>query len=97
MLRTYIIIDVTSEDHPNKGQLAKIMEIDIVTKWYDLGLELGISNNALSQIGANHRHDVGKCCSDMFDEWLRTNARWSQLVTALKNIGLEYAADIISN
>ena len=82
-------------------QLLKVMrikDIDIATRWRDLGLELVDSNMVLRMIEANHPSDVDSCCRVMFDKWLeRTpDASWSQLVTALNNIGMNTAADAVS-
>ena len=103
MLHTYMYInvDVNSKDRPTMEQLSKVMRIehiDIVTKWHELGLELVDSHSALKQIEANHRNDVNTCCRMMFDKWLeRTpDASWSQLVTALCEIEMKSAADVIS-
>ena len=75
----------------------RIERIDIVTKWHELGLELIDSHSALKQIGTNHHNDVKACCRMMFDKWLeKTDVSWSQLVAALNEIGMEYAANFIS-
>ena len=90
--------DVTGR--PNMKQLREVMRIEnikIITSWRELGLELLVSNNALAVIKANNPNNVTACCSEMFDKWLnRTpDASWSQLVTALRNIKLYTAADVI--
>ena len=89
------------EDRPTMHQLNEVMRIEhieITTKWYDLGLELVDSNKTLKVIEADHPSDVNTCCRVMFEKWLeRTpNASWKQLVTALNNIEMKTAADIIS-
>ena len=88
------------EDIPTIQQLVDVMRIehiDIATKWYELGLELVDSNKALKVIEANHRNDVNTCCRVMFEKWLEKtpNASWSQLVTALDNIEMKAAADVV--
>ena len=72
--------------------------IEIATKWFDLGLELVDSHKVLKVIQADHRNDVETCCRLMFEKWLeRTpDASWEQLVTALNNIGMKTAADVVS-
>ena len=94
-------VDVTSKDRPTMEQLTKVMRIghiDIATKWHELGLELVDSHNTLKQIEANHRNDVSACCRVMLEKWLERTpeADWDQLVAALNEIDMKYAADFIS-
>ena len=82
-------------------QLTKIMRIghiDIATKWHDLGIVLVDSYRVIKQIEADHRNDVSTCCRIMFEKWLdmKSDASWSELVTALNNIEMKAAADFIS-
>ena len=76
----------------------RIKDINIATKWYDLGLELVDSNNVLKEIKANHPNDVNTCCTVMFEKWLERDpdASWSKLVTALNNIEMNTAAASIT-
>ena len=85
-------------DRPTMNQLLEVIRNeDITTKWYDLGLELNISNGVLKMIKLDHHLDAHACCCRMFDTWLeRTpDANWEQLVTALNNIRLHTAADAV--
>ena len=89
------------EDRPSIKQLIQVMrlkDIDIATQWRDLGLELVISNKILRVIEANYPNDVDTCCRVMFERWLekRPDASWNQLITALKNIRMNFAAESIS-
>ena len=76
----------------------RIKDIEITTRWRDLGLELLVDNKSLKEIEANHPGDVSARCRAMFEKWLEKspNASWSQLVTSLNKIGLNTAADVIS-
>ena len=60
--------------------------------WRDLGIELlGQDGRAgLDVIKANHSDDVTKCCSAMLTLWRQrqTNASWSQLIEAMKQLKL---------
>ena len=84
-------------DRPNIKQLLEVMrikDVDITTRWRDLGLELVDSNKTvLKVIEANHHNDVDTCCRVMFEKWLEItpDANWSQLITALINIGMNTA------
>ena len=69
----------------------------VATRWYDLGVELLDGNTAvLDVIKTSHQRDDDRC-SEMFKTWLemKPDASWSQLVTALTNIGMNTAADNI--
>ena len=88
-------------DRPSIKQLAKVMrmeDINMSTRWRDLGLELAVSNNILQVIEANNRNDVNTCCRVMFENWLEMtpNASWNQLIIALKAIEMNTAANAIS-
>ena len=89
------------EERPSIKQLQEVIrikDIDITTRWRDLGLELVDSNKMLKVIEADHPNDISTCCRVMFENWLdkSPNASWNQLVTALNNIEMNTAADTIS-
>ena len=74
-------------------------EGNIITKWYDIGLELLDSDNgALDVINKNYPNDNEKCCTEMFKKWLqcRPDASWRQLAEALTSINLNTAAQCIT-
>ena len=41
-------------------------------KWYDLGLQMGISNRMLNEIGRNNSYNKAACFEQMLKEWLRS-------------------------
>ena len=89
------------EDRPTLRQLNEIMrikDIEIASKWYDLGLELPVSNSKLKLIELDRSSEINTRFRLMFQEWLDTtpNASWQQLVTALNKIEMKTAADAIS-
>ena len=61
-----------------------------------MGLELleQEDEERLNEIESNNPNDVGKCCKEMFQLWLRkcTNATWNQLIQALKEVELNNLA-----
>ena len=88
------------EDRPTIQQLVEVMRIEhieIATKWYELGLELVDSNKVLKVIEVDNPRNINTCCRVMFEKWLEKtpNASWSQLVTALDNIKMNTAADVV--
>ena len=63
-------------------------------KWYDLGIELLDSNNdveELNTIEADYPSNLNKCCTKMFDLWLKKHptASWNQLIEALRQPCIE--------
>ena len=70
----------------------------VADKWRDIGVHLLhpalIKDRALEVIAANHPHSVEGCCKSMFMKWLdtRKDANWSQLIEAIKAIGLRNVA-----
>ena len=69
------------------------------SKWYNIGLELGISSETLECIRANDRDDTEKCFVDMIKRWLQSdeveNKSFKALVRALKSpsVGREQVAE----
>ena len=60
----------------------------VVTKWFELGLALEISDDDL-KIFEGYNDDK-KSCRHMFRKWLEinSNANWCQIVKALKSCGV---------
>ena len=64
--------------------------------WHDLGLQLGLYEPTLVDIGEKHREDPVKCFRECMSAWLRGEDKvretedgpsWLSLVSALKAIG----------
>ncbi|XP_065907923.1 uncharacterized protein [Dysidea avara] len=65
---------------------------EISKNWFDLGVELiNDSANELNNLQENHPKDAEKCCSKMFQLWLKkcSEATWNQLIKALRVPGIE--------
>ena len=60
-----------------------------VTKWYDLGLQLGVEDAKLEEIEKNNPGDLEACRSEMFMVWLEKtpSPSYQQLVEALVTVG----------
>ena len=72
----------------------------VVTRWYDIGKELGISPIVLEEIEQNHAVDDIMCAQSMVCEWLKCpqlRPCWYCLVKALKTLGLHLVAETILN
>ena len=67
-------------------------------KWHDLGIKLLDSNDInvqdLDRIEADHKLDLDKCCTKMFQLWLskQPSASWNQLIEALRQPDIELHA-----
>ena len=86
--------------YPTPKQLRNILKPDtsgLAARWYDLGTRLLTDDTVvvLDVIKADHPNDVNACCNKMFLKWLelQPNATWSQLITALNNIGMNTVAE----
>ena len=62
-------------------------------KWYQLGVQLGISPATLSTIEIDHPHDAQRCMTEVINRWLRNAPEysWAKLAQAVEAIG-DYAA-----
>ena len=89
---------ITVKSRPELKQLKHVMRCDktgLMTKWYDLGLELLDSNTSiLDAIRNGHQNDADNCCTEMFKKWLacKEDASWDELVTSLDKIKMNTAA-----
>ena len=67
-------------------------------KWYNMGLELGLTAGTLDAIQQTNKHDVDDCFRAMLKEWLRKTEvlpAWNSLAKALRAppVGLEQLAE----
>jgi len=60
----------------------------VSTKWYNLGLRLGLQPGLLDTISVRCQQDPEVCLREMLKEWLKRGEptpEWKELVTALKS------------
>ena len=59
----------------------------VVSKWFQIGIQLGVSETKLHEIEADHRTAI-RCLSEVIIFWLNGNTRadvtWESLITALE-------------
>ena len=72
------------------NDLAKVLKAlwEARSKWYNLGLELGISPGSLDAIKRDNIHISGDCFSAMLREWLMRDEpppTWHSLSNALRS------------
>ena len=58
---------------------------DARSKWYNVGLALGLSPNTLDVIGRNHRDICEDCYRTILKEWLGKKPTLSSLAEALRS------------
>ena len=82
---------------PMKPQLKDLVLVQ-TTKWYNLGLQLGIEVTELDVIEENNPKDIDACKRKMFKTWLKItpNPSYQQLVEALQTVGEITEVDCLS-
>ena len=82
---------------PVKPQLKDLVLVQ-TTKWYNLGLQLGIEDTELDVIEENNPKDIDACKRKMFKTWLKITPipSYQQLVEALQTVGEIKEADHLS-
>ena len=78
---------------PSLKFLNRYVRGSVGLKWYHLGIELLDFNDVeeLNLIEAEHPSNLNKCCTKMFDLWLKKQPRasWNQLIEALRQPHVE--------
>ena len=97
--RKYIFALLVGDQRPTLKYLNRYVRSSVGLKWHDLGIELLESDKSieeLDKIEAEYKSDLDKCCTKMFQLWLRKqpSASWNQLIEALRqrNIDLNVLA-----
>ena len=95
-----MLMYITGYHYPTPKQLRNILKPDtsgLAARWHDLGTQLLTADTigTLDVIKTDHPNDASACCNKMFIKWLelQPSATWSQLVAALSNIGMNFAAE----
>ena len=74
------------------------------TRWFDLGLALGLSYITLNTIKADHPQDTHQCLIECLSKWLvraddvdsKGGATWDSLSTGLRSINEIAVADMLN-
>ena len=81
----------------DRPELHELVERVRTSRWYGLGIQLGLEDNALEGIKAECGNKIDECRTAMFREWLRTSSDCSrkQLLDALRTQSVSeiYVAD----
>ena len=69
-----------------RPKLAELQESVRTSKWYNLGIQLGLEDNDLEGIAKQNGRDVDDCRRAMFGLWLRASSKPTrkQLLYALR-------------
>ena len=73
------------------------------TRWFELGLVLGLSKNTLDTIKADHPQDTHQCVIECLSKWLiradavdsKGGATWDSLSTGLRSINENAVGDML--
>ena len=78
-------------------EICRHVRDEAACKWYDLGMLLVVPVHQLDIIQMNNPHNTQMCCTKMFSYWLQTDteASWSKLLNALRNMAQNSLADKI--
>ena len=70
---------------PSPKDLQRCVTPKYATRWRELGIQLDLTDDALSIIKEDNSHDVTRRCNVMLSEWLKvdTEASWQKLFTAI--------------
>ena len=70
----------------DRPELHELIERVRTSRWYGLGIQLGLEDNTLEGIKAECGNKMDDCRTAMFREWLRTSSDCSrkQLLDALR-------------
>lgn len=61
------------------------------SKWYSIGVQLGLKMNDLNAIRKRHNKDPDECIIDMIGKWLnKEGAIWTKLSSALRHETVDY-------
>ena len=74
------------------------MQLQVAPEWYNLGLQLGLTESVLDIIDKDDGRDSSTCKRKMFSKWLSSNkdASYLDLVDALVAIDKKDIAENVS-
>ena len=86
----HLLIHVCLSDRLSVDDLAAVQRklYDVNTKWYNLGLELGLRPPTLDSIKTNYSGDPSQCFCQVLNEWLKgvnPLPTWQAMANALKS------------
>ena len=87
LLPHHINTCVHSTDPPTLSDLIEHVGSSCSTKWYNLGLRLGVNTHTLDQIEEDCQRKSNEACRKMFQAWLREkrSGTWNDVISALNS------------
>ena len=81
-----------------KPKLKDLVCLEVAPEWYPLGLQLGLTEDALNTIEKDNGHDSSTCKRKIFSKWLSSSkdASYTGLVDALVAIDKKDVAENVS-
>ena len=83
-----VLFWLIEDDPPTMKDLNRYVTKKYATKWFDIGLELGLELHTLDAIEADHSQRCVTCFRKTLDMWLKLNGKptWKSLEVALTNV-----------
>jgi len=83
----HITTCVHSTDPPTLPDLIEHVGSSCSTKWYYLGLRLGVNTHTLDQIEEDCQRKSNEACRKMLQAWLREkrSGTWNDVISALNS------------
>lgn len=69
-------------------ELSSSVVARVASKWYSLGIELGLTTDFLDAVEQNYPRDSLRCCTKVFQQWLlqpEPDRSWDKLIQALNS------------
>jgi len=85
--RVHINACIHSTDPPTLSDLIEHVGSCCSTKWYNLGLRLGVNTHTLDEIEEDCQKKCSEACRKMFQAWLREKrgGTWNDVILALSS------------
>ena len=61
--------------------------VEVCARWYNIGVQFGISVNTLDKIHGENRRDLDRCLTLVIGEWLKNSkcCTWRKVIIALSS------------
>ena len=103
MIIVNVFVNFVPTDKLSSGDLHTVLNLtwDARSKWYNIGLNVGIPVGTLKAVNKTHRGDCDECYTAMLDEWLRNHPSptWRALEDALRapSVKMNHIAEQLPN
>ena len=97
-----LLLHSNSDSKPKLKDINKYVKPYAFSKWYDIGLELGVGDEEgelLDDIKSSC-DDKEECFTDMMKRWVRSESpdvTWRTLLNCLRELGLQKAVECVES